>query len=173
MKKYNSYLVSLNNNEMKVLLEIITNNIDGIINYYYELIFKTEIYKEKRIISKIDKYTEIDNPITYIYQNFGDFNIKDFKLSEEISNYIYTCIKNKVSEDSSSIKINYDLIEEKSNYKLKKSRRDRNYILKNKIVMPITNSVVIRNKDLFTDNKDDKNKYFIYKEAIKKVRGTK
>lgn len=174
MKKYNSYMISLNEDRMKILFEMISNNSDGIVNYYYELIFKTDIAHGNRIVLSLEEYEEIDNPILYIFKNFDDHNIKDFKLDEDTNNYIYSCLKKRVREDTSPLKINYDLFDEKDkNYSLKKSNKSFNYVLRDGSILPLTRSILNRNKDLFSDEQDSENKYYSYKEAIKRIRGIK
>ena len=94
MKRFNSYLIDADNNYLKVLFEVLSNNSDGIVNYYYELILRLGKEHGKLKLLSVDSYKEINNPIEYIFNIYGDRNINDFKLSDNMTKLIHKFISN-------------------------------------------------------------------------------
>lgn len=174
MKKYNSYLIDASKDNFKVLFEIIDNNSDGIINYYYELNLKLAPEKGGYKFDKLVSYKEINNPLEYIYLKFNDRDIEEFRLSDNMSNHILKHFSKKVYEDSHKTIYNSSI---NDLYKLKK-QLSSSFILHDTTFKPINNSVIIRNLDLLSkktnsiENEYDK-KYSEYKETIKRLKRNK
>ena len=66
MLEKNAYIVGVKNNEMIILLEFLIKNTDGVINYYYEVIFNITGDKSK---------FSLNNIVYYIFYFFNKFNV--------------------------------------------------------------------------------------------------
>ena len=69
-EKNNVYIVDLKNNKLKLLFEFVVEDTDGIINYYYEVVFNVLDSGDKLEFLGIDEILEIYEPLQYIYNFF-------------------------------------------------------------------------------------------------------
>ena len=124
MLEKNAYIVGVKNNEMIILLEFLIKNTDGVINYYYEVIFNITGDKSKFSLNNIISIKEVYDILQYIYNQYKENDVNKFKVGKETTEYIFKQFKNmilhsKYQEDDNNVTDNVN----KSN-----SRRDNSFI---------------------------------------------